>query len=264
MPDRKPEKVTLEDLLQLKRAERPPAEFWTRFEQELRAKQLAAIVEKRPWWQGLSRTWVRFSLPVGAAAALAFVLVQEHNFAPGTARVSPPVAGPAVAVVSAAPADPLRPALAAVRPVTTLPAVAIAMDHPTAAAPGLPEPVPVPAVSAPPAALVSWASTASPEELSIANYLNASGGLDPSRFLPPPPAKIETGPVGDIPANPVALAVRDQKLAQLLPRTDETAPVEAASAAQVHERISRRLSEDLLYASVHRIGLYGDRVTVKF
>ncbi len=45
---------TLEDLIRLKRAERPPADFWKRFEEELRAKQLAAIVEPRPWWQSLT------------------------------------------------------------------------------------------------------------------------------------------------------------------------------------------------------------------
>ena len=45
--------VTIEDLLHLKRTERPPAEFWTHFERDLRAKQLAALVEKRPWWRTL-------------------------------------------------------------------------------------------------------------------------------------------------------------------------------------------------------------------
>ena len=34
--------VTLEDLLRVKRAEQPPAEFWTDFERGMRAKQLAA------------------------------------------------------------------------------------------------------------------------------------------------------------------------------------------------------------------------------
>ena len=47
--------VTLEDILRLKRNERPPAEFWTQFDRELRAKQLAALVEKRPWWRTISR-----------------------------------------------------------------------------------------------------------------------------------------------------------------------------------------------------------------
>ena len=36
--------VSLEDLLRLKRAERPAPEFWVQFERELRAKQLAALV----------------------------------------------------------------------------------------------------------------------------------------------------------------------------------------------------------------------------
>jgi hypothetical protein len=67
-------KITVEDLLRLKRAERPAAEFWATFETEIRAKQLAAIVSKRPWWDGISRAFVflsRHQLPVGAAAALA-------------------------------------------------------------------------------------------------------------------------------------------------------------------------------------------------
>jgi hypothetical protein len=66
-------KVTLEDLLRLKRAERPPAEFWAEFDRTLHAKQLAAIVEKRPWWRR-QHTWLsagRWSLPLSAAAALA-------------------------------------------------------------------------------------------------------------------------------------------------------------------------------------------------
>jgi len=65
-------KVTLEDLLRLKRAERPPEAFWAEFDRTLHAKQLAAIVEKRPWWRQYA--WLRtarWSLPLSAAAALA-------------------------------------------------------------------------------------------------------------------------------------------------------------------------------------------------
>ncbi|MFA6961308.1 MAG: hypothetical protein WC205_11200 [Opitutaceae bacterium] len=79
-------KVTIEDLLRLKRAERPAPEFWTTFEQELRVKQLAAIVEKRQWWVALrlpqaGRTLARFQVPMGAAAvlALSFVVVNEYR-----------------------------------------------------------------------------------------------------------------------------------------------------------------------------------------
>jgi len=75
--------VTLEDLLRIKRAERPSREFWTKFESELRAKQLAAIIGKRPWWQRLSvATLTRRRVPLGATAALALsaiVVVQYRS-----------------------------------------------------------------------------------------------------------------------------------------------------------------------------------------
>lgn len=76
--------VTLEDLLRLKRAERPAPEFWERFDRELRAKQLSALVKERPWWQTLPRvfsTWRRYHLPLGATAVLAltFVSLREYS-----------------------------------------------------------------------------------------------------------------------------------------------------------------------------------------
>ena len=37
------QKVSLEDLLRLKREERPTSEYWSQFDRELRAKQLAAL-----------------------------------------------------------------------------------------------------------------------------------------------------------------------------------------------------------------------------
>ncbi|MDX2186090.1 MAG: hypothetical protein SFV32_04085 [Opitutaceae bacterium] len=69
--------VTLEDLLRLKRAERPAPEFWVNFEAELRRKQLAAAIEqRRPWWHiSLSSRFLRLGVPVGAAAAVAFAWV---------------------------------------------------------------------------------------------------------------------------------------------------------------------------------------------
>lgn len=76
-------RVTLENLLRFKRNEQPPAEFWQQFDRELRAKQLAAIVARRPWWTPLSRyagLVSRFSLPLGAAAALAVALAGFHEY----------------------------------------------------------------------------------------------------------------------------------------------------------------------------------------
>ncbi len=86
MPDRQsnpPSKVTLEDLLRLKRAERPAPEFWAEFERELRQKQLAALVARKSWWVGLSAAYGRFGrlrLPLGAAAVVALSFVSLHYY----------------------------------------------------------------------------------------------------------------------------------------------------------------------------------------
>lgn len=115
-------KVTVEDLLRVKRAERPSPDFWIRFEQELRAKQLAAIVEKRPWWHAWPRGLIRGSrwyLPAGASAALALSLfaVREYYHSPlpasdatMTAAVSPamPSASDTVAVAPASEEAPVH------------------------------------------------------------------------------------------------------------------------------------------------------------
>jgi hypothetical protein len=100
-------KITIEDLIRLKKAERPPAEFWARFESEIRAKQLSAIVSRRPWWDGISRAFAvvnRHQLPFGAAAALALTFAgfryvgghSESVDAPRPLAVQAVVSGPAV------------------------------------------------------------------------------------------------------------------------------------------------------------------------
>jgi hypothetical protein len=96
MPDRQinlPSKVTLEDLLRLKRAERPAPEFWAEFERELRQKQLAALVAKRSWWHGFFAAYRRFGrlrLPLGAAAivALSFISFRYYSALRGDASVA--------------------------------------------------------------------------------------------------------------------------------------------------------------------------------
>ena len=75
--------VTLEDLLRLKRAEHPPAEFWGQFERGLRTKQLAAIVEPRPWWAPFIRAgarMARYQVPVGATAILAITFLTLRDY----------------------------------------------------------------------------------------------------------------------------------------------------------------------------------------
>jgi hypothetical protein len=104
-------KISVEDLLRLKRAERPPAEYWATFESEIRAKQLSAIVSRRPWWDGISGVFSalnRHPVPVGAAAALALAWIgvryvgghADYAAAPRTAAAEP-VGVAAVAAPSA-------------------------------------------------------------------------------------------------------------------------------------------------------------------
>jgi hypothetical protein len=79
--------VTLEDLLRVKRAEQPAEEFWTEFDRGLRTKQLAAIVEPRPWWAPLIRVGARitrYQVPVGATAVLAITLLAVRGYHPAT------------------------------------------------------------------------------------------------------------------------------------------------------------------------------------
>jgi hypothetical protein len=83
-------KITIEDLIRLKKAERPPVEFWATFEAEIRSKQLSAIVNKRPWWHGLSRAAMVFNrhqLPFGAAAALAITWAGVHYYSSSPAKI---------------------------------------------------------------------------------------------------------------------------------------------------------------------------------
>lgn len=80
-PERRP--ITVEDLLRLKRAERPADSFWQQFDRELRAKQLSALVAKRPWWQRLPRLSTRlaqYRFPLGAAAAVVVTFVSVRNY----------------------------------------------------------------------------------------------------------------------------------------------------------------------------------------
>lgn len=76
-----PSKVTLEDLLRLKKLERPSVDFWSNFERELREKQLSALVEKRAWWHDLPQFFPRrVYLPISAAAVFTFTLISVSHY----------------------------------------------------------------------------------------------------------------------------------------------------------------------------------------
>lgn len=86
------EKPTLEDLLKLKRHEKPSTEFWKRFDRELREKTLKAVVDQQRWnISEVIRSARRIITPAFPAAAAALVaiafLVPSDNFQPGFASI---------------------------------------------------------------------------------------------------------------------------------------------------------------------------------
>jgi hypothetical protein len=93
-------KVTLEQIIHLKRSERPGAEFWEGFDRELHRRQLVALVTIDPWHRRALRaltTLARRLAPASAgAAALAFAAI-------AIMRMGTPSAAPdgAVATVAA-------------------------------------------------------------------------------------------------------------------------------------------------------------------
>jgi hypothetical protein len=111
-------KMTIEDLLRLKRAERPPTEFWAKFESEMRAKQLAAIVVRRPWWDRATPLLAfvnRRHLSFGAVAALALTWAGIH-YVGAPAPIVDPAPSKAPRRALAASVETLRPAALAKAP----------------------------------------------------------------------------------------------------------------------------------------------------
>ncbi|MBI2497779.1 MAG: hypothetical protein HYV75_07675 [Opitutae bacterium] len=268
-------KITIEDLLRLKRAERPAAEFWTNFERELRQKQLAALLQKRPWWRELPSLLVRRSyLPIGATAVLAFTLVSIKYYTPAQlAQVEAPPADtivapgnlPASTTPVADEAEPVSSPLvnrndqAATRLDDRAAMTALITELPVGTAG--PE-VPMPQMVAPKeeetpsarsiAANLARLEQSEPELISsvVGNRLST-----PARIQA---ASLQTSELATL---PTSASRRSRLLAQYSDR--QLAP-EPAAPAIVRERLSRRLGDPEIYDRISRLGVRGDAVSLKF
>ena len=263
--------VTLEDLLQLKRTERPPAEFWTSFERDLRAKQLAALVEKRPWWRTVPRVFAGFSryhLPLGATAilALTFLSVREYRTVPSALPVT---SGKIVAVASegrvSVPAA-VAPASAgvaesAVAPSAVVERLSSAVALAANAYPGSARVVPVVALlddnpfrSDSPSARSIKANLATAESsldpLFANRFLGAAHGFE-ARGLPARPASVE-------PLAQIALADRrrSRQQAAAMPGVFNTYSINS-------EKIAGRISNERLRESISRVSASANLVNFK-
>jgi hypothetical protein len=270
--------MEIEDLLRLKRAERPPAEFWTEFDRTLRAKQLAALVAKRPWWQrapGAFARLSRFRLPLGAAAVLAVSFISLRNFDTGA-----PVGGPEAAThaeLDLKPVAPLLPASAAADEagygqgsVVAVPAARIEVaEQRTNASLALAVSGSVEAV-APVAASIVEPDTGQ-ETLLGSSFIAAS--LGSTTVTGATVGHAVFAKAGSFQANvyPVRNAV--EPLQQVTPPSERsrsrllTAMVSMTSqesSVRTTERHANRISEEQLYDQIHRLAPRGAGVSMKF
>jgi len=286
-------RVSIEDLLRLKRAERPAPEFWGRFEQDLRAKQLAAIVEPRPWWikmrlPQVGRAIARFQVPIGAAAAVAlsFSVVREYQSLDGVRETS------SLARVAALPQSPVRESVGGVTGDTfarnetqdsrTETAILVDAAMPvgeTVAVKTLIESLPagpgellamIPWTAGP--QTLSGDSSAKPvilDELPQVYFASAIKPAGDHHFagsvVVDPIAILVQSRIVDLDAVAEASSVspreirRNRILASLVVADNST---DADRARSGHSR--EIVSGDRLYDSVSRLGMGGDRLTLKF
>jgi hypothetical protein len=265
------EDPALGNLLRLKRAEVPSDEFWTRFERQLREKQLAAIVEKRPWWCAFPRSYV-FLLhhrgQIGSVAALSCAfLVTFHEY-----RGYAPAESPAVASqIVHAPLS-VQPASVAVAVAVERPAVAVVANHVSA-----PESAAV-AVSDRPAS-TDFDGSGAEANLSLQPSMS-SVRLVAANLAALRAPRSDIGSFSNFPSafEPQAASAGTQieePLAQMSAASEERRSRFMASAlpasasdrdipVQVSDRLVSRLSDDRLYESVNRYGVEANDVSIKF
>jgi hypothetical protein len=265
--DQRP-KITVEDLLRLKRAERPAPEFWANFECELRQKQLTALLEKRPWWQELPQLFARRAyLPVGATAILAFTLVSVRYYTPAQlAQVEvAPLAGSTMAVVN--PVEIPSPAPLSSPLLNRSEAAAPRSDDRTVVA-ALPVETPAPAVVEEPVlTMFAPATIETPSSRYIATNLDRLEKSDPelvnavmgSRLSAPARVQAVSVPVTELASVPTNASRRSRILAQY---TDHPLNPEPTAPELVRERLSRRLGDNEIGDRLSRVGLKGDQVSL--
>lgn len=258
--------VSLEDLLRLKRAERPAPEFWSKFEQELRQKQLTALVQKRRWWHELpillSR---RIYIPAGAAAALALTFATvRYSTAPSSPIQN--LAPESVAENQSLPVEVLPVTEVAIgerssRPESALPVPetrrAVVAGGNLATARDITDgvelvPVAAPAVESPSAR--SIAANLARLEQSEPELVNAVLGSRLSTS-----ARVQTVAVAHVESG-LETSRRHRLLARY---ADHSLSPEPAAPASVRERLARRLGDDL-NDRMGRIGVEGSQVSLKF
>jgi hypothetical protein len=289
-PAKGPVKPTLDDLFAVKRAERPDETFWRDFERGLRQKQLAAIVLPRPWWHAPS-LWARKAAPYGgfaaaaAALALAFTTLRTPVAFEGrtvTRAVSEQRGAAESAAVGDARSVEAPERTVAAKAVETPAAAASVAANDTMSEPAVARAVPNDARAAQIAAATS-SGLATPTVAVAQVGTDAPAAAVDSAGFSVKPVRVETLVVAPLVAlaqepelvpaaadvlviePPAVLQTRhDRVLAKALEDTEALA-ADDRSLAQVRDRVVHRLADgDELYASITRVGVSGDRLSLKF
>jgi hypothetical protein len=256
-------KITVEDLLHLKRAERPATEFWSRFESELRQRQLAALLEKRPWWQTSVLMMRRAMVPVGAALAVGTVaFVTTHDFSSSANPLSVAVARPLVSAPRISGTE--HPAVVAKEAVDSdsMPvvqrAVATLSDQlPAGAAQLTPWSAPIPADTPSSRSIAASLARLEATEPDLANAgMGAALPVANSRLdSDSTPASVELASVSSV------VSKRSHLLAQI---DDRRFTPEPQAPQLVRERLARRLADTDFNDSFSRVELDRGGVSLKF
>lgn len=274
--------ITIEDLLRLKRAERPPADFWNQFDRQLRAKQLSALVVRRPWWQRLPRIsggFSRYHVPLGAAAVLTLSFVSVRYYGGATSvGGNPPAAHSVTTVVNAAPVASVAPE-GVNHDVIMPPALSLHAQ----ATPRLNQEPVIPAEVTAQAVVASGESqliqTGGPFEADLprpgtdsrARYVAAS--LSVMQPMEPIISRNLLGSATGFENRALPVRPAIEPLQQMTPPSERsrtrllTAMVSMVSAeapTRTSERVADRLSEERLYDQIHRFGARGAGVSMKF
>lgn len=262
--------VSLEDLLRLKRAERPPEAFWADFDRGLREKQLAALLRSRPWWQrwaegGFWPAVGRLALPVGALGLIAglFLVPRPHGeeaAAPAlavsstenvpVATVAAPEAAEGVAVAAVpTPAPEVAAVVEERAPVEALVVVAAEAVSPAIS---VGAPVAAPARVAMDSLPAAWAVGGQTETLVAATLLGGTKRFEPrtsnARSVVEPLQQMV--PPGERRGTRILTAMVSAGAGENGPRASE--------------RFASRLSEERLYDQIERFGARGAGVNVRF
>ncbi|HEV8073184.1 MAG TPA: hypothetical protein VGP21_03545 [Opitutaceae bacterium] len=266
-----PDKVTLEDLLRLKRAERPPAEFWAQFDRELQAKQLAALVGKKRWWHSAARTLTRFSyLPLGATAALAFAFMVTHQYLSPVAEIASSRKLPAPVAKTAPTPAVLRTEVAILSPsstvapqektISTTVASVSPADHPAASATTRQLPT-----------TITWlADTLDETDTTPLSEHSMSVSFADERFASPRPAsnlesmgEVKSHRTAD-PLTQVSSPTETQHARLLAALTDVRFVSTVDPVVLMHQHLATRMGDDGLADDAGRFDANGTSMSVKF